>query len=76
MNYDFNPKQLETFTAVNQACTELATCLDPSVFVLQPRAQDLIKRIQDLQTNCEHIFVEGKCIVCGASEKAGEASAE
>lgn len=42
--------------------------LDPSVFILQPEVQILMEENEELQSVCEHEFVNGVCTICGKVE--------
>ena len=42
--------------------------LDPSVFILQPEVQILMEENEELQSICEHEFVNGVCTICGKVE--------
>ena len=42
--------------------------LDPSVFILQPEVQLLMEENEELQSICEHEFVNGVCTICGKTE--------
>ena len=42
--------------------------LDPSVFILQPEVQILMEENEELQSICEHEFVNGVCKICGKVE--------
>lgn len=46
----------------NQKITKL---LDPSIFILQPEVQQLMKKNEYLQSICPHEYKDGKCIYCG-----------
>lgn len=61
-------KQIDTFTKVQSAADKLSEYFDPSTFVLRPEAAVYIKEIQELQSKCDHEFVNGVCIVCNIKE--------
>ena len=42
--------------------------LDPSVFILQPEVQILMEENEELQSICNHEFVNGVCTICGKVE--------
>ena len=42
--------------------------LDPSVFILQPEVQLLMEENEELQSICNHNFINGICEFCGKVE--------
>ena len=42
--------------------------LDPSVFILQPEVQILLEENEELQSICNHEFVNGVCTICGKTK--------
>ncbi len=66
-------KQLDIFNKITSAYDELNNCFDPATFVLRPQAQEIMQRIAALQAQCEHEFVNGKCIICGLRQNEVEA---
>lgn len=42
--------------------------LDPSVFILQPKVQQLEAEIDELRAQCKHEFKDGVCTICGKIE--------
>jgi hypothetical protein len=39
---------------------------------LHPEIGDLIKLIEDIQSSCDHVFQNGKCIYCDMNELKDE----
>lgn len=44
---------------------EIEKLLDPSIFILQPKVEMLIKDNEYLRSICIHDFKDGVCIYCG-----------
>ena len=55
----------ERIDALNQ---EIEQLMDPTIFVLNPRNQEIDKEIRALQAKCEHNFVNGICEFCYRGE--------
>lgn len=56
------------FTLVETKKEELENLVDPGIFVLNPRAAELMAEIETLQNNCPHDFTDGVCKYCGKEE--------
>lgn len=48
--------------------SKIKELLDPSVFILQPEVQILIEENEELQSICNHNFINGICEFCGKVE--------
>jgi hypothetical protein len=49
---------------MNQLSEEAERLMDPTTFVLNPRIVAINKEIEELQSKCQHHFVEGMCEFC------------
>lgn len=49
---------------VNQLFEEAERLMDPTTFVLNSRIIAINQEIEELQSKCQHHFVEGKCEFC------------
>ena len=49
---------------MNQLSEEAERLMDPTTFVLNPRIVAINKKIEELQSKCQHHFVEGMCEFC------------
>lgn len=47
---------------------QLENEMDPTTFVLNPAASMIFKKIEGLQNQCKHSFVNGECEFCGRRE--------
>lgn len=47
---------------------EIEKLLDPSIFILQPKVEMLMKDNENLRSICTHEFKDGVCIYCGKEE--------
>ena len=48
----------------NQLSEEAERLMDPTTFVLNPRIVAINQEIEELQSKCQHHFVEGMCEFC------------
>ncbi len=49
---------------MNQLSEEAERLMDPATFVLNPRMVAINQEIEELQSKCQHHFVEGMCEFC------------
>ena len=49
---------------MNQLSEEAERLMDPTTFVLNPRMVAINQEIEELQSKCQHHFVEGMCEFC------------
>ena len=49
---------------MNQLSEEAERLMDPTTFVLNPRIVAINQEIEELQSKCQHHFVEGMCEFC------------
>ena len=49
---------------MNRLSEEAERLMDPTTFVLNPRIVAINKEIEELQSKCQHHFVEGMCEFC------------
>ena len=49
---------------MNQLSEEAERLMDPTTFVLNPRIIAINQEIEELQSKCQHHFVEGMCEFC------------
>ena len=49
---------------MNQLSEEAERIMDPTTFVLNPRMVAINQEIEELQSKCQHHFVEGLCEFC------------
>ena len=49
---------------MNQLSEEAERLMDPTTFVLNPRIVAINKEIEELQSKCQHHYVEGMCEFC------------
>ena len=49
---------------INQLSEEAERLMDPTTFVLNPRIVAINQEIEELQSKCQHHFVEGMCEFC------------
>lgn len=49
---------------MNQLSEEAERLMDPTTFVLNPRIVAINQEIEELQSKCQHHFVEGICEFC------------
>lgn len=47
---------------------EKKTDVGAGIFVLNNDVREIYARIEDLQENCKHEFVDGKCLHCDKEE--------
>lgn len=55
----------EKIDALNQ---EIEQLMDPTIFVLNPRINEINNEIKTLQAQCNHNFVNGICEFCYRGE--------
>jgi hypothetical protein len=55
----------EIFNLITEKKSKIEDLFDPTSFVLNPEVVKLEKEIEELQTECEHNYVEGVCEYCG-----------
>ena len=68
----FTEFQQNTFAKVTNIRDEIEKSLDPTKFELDQHLQGLFDKLHNEQANCDHIFENGVCIVCGYSLKEEE----
>ena len=49
---------------INQLSEEAEHLMDPTTFVLNPRIVAINQEIEELQSKCQHHFVDGMCEFC------------
>ena len=49
---------------MDQLSEEAERLMDPTTFVLNPRIVAINQEIEELQSKCQHHFVEGICEFC------------
>ena len=49
---------------MNQLSEEAERLMDPTTFVLNPRIVAINQEIEELQSKCQHNFVDGMCEFC------------
>ena len=54
----------EIRTKMNQLSEEAERLMDPTTFVLNPRIVAINQEIEELQSKCQHHFVDGMCEFC------------
>lgn len=59
---------IEIFNLVSKKKAQLEDLVDPTTFVLNSKAQEIMKEIHELQEECPHKFVDGECKYCGKEE--------
>ena len=56
----------ELFQAIQEKKNKIEELFDPTTFVLNPEVVKLEKEIEQLQSQCQHIFTKtGECEICG-----------
>ena len=65
----FTAKQLDTYTKIHNLEEELIKNVDLGIFVLNPRVAEIQEELDEVRAHCDHIFENGKCIVCGKEDK-------
>ena len=65
---EFSKVQKETYDKVHELEHELMKSVDPATFVLNPETLVIRYKIEQLQRDCDHIFEDGVCVVCGKEE--------
>lgn len=61
----FTLVQLDTFQRVKSLEQELKDNMNPGEFVLNKSIMAIQAKIDQLQAECDHIWDEGCCAVCG-----------
>lgn len=64
----FTKKQKETYAKVLSLEEELAQTIDPTTFVLNPEVIRIQDAIETEREKCQHIYENGRCVVCGKEE--------
>lgn len=64
----FTKKQKDTYALIHELEHELMASVDPSAFVLNEETVALRKQMDEVQAQCDHIWEDGFCIVCGKEE--------
>ena len=64
----FTNKQKETFALVHKLEDEYVQAMDPAIFVLNAKLIAIKEKIEKAQSECNHIYENGVCIVCGKEE--------
>ena len=49
---------------IDELSLEAEKLMDPTTFVLNPRIVEIDKEIKELQSKCQHNFVNGVCEFC------------
>ena len=49
---------------IDELSLEAEKLMDPTTFVLNPRIVEIDKEIKELQSKCQHNFVNGACEFC------------
>lgn len=65
----FTPVQKDTFCRIQDLEKELTEVIDPSLSILNSRVMEIQAEIDSLQEQCDHVFENGVCVVCGVTEK-------
>ena len=68
----FTEFQQNTCAKVTNLRDEIEKSLDPTKFELDTHLQSLFDKLHEEQANCDHIFENGVCIICGYSTKEEE----
>ena len=61
----------EIRTRMNELSEEAERLMDPTTFVLNPRIGEINQEIEELQSKCQHHFVNGMCEFCDLEEVNG-----
>ena len=61
----------EIRTRINELSEEAERLMDPTTFVLNPRIGEINQEIEELQSKCQHHFVNGMCEFCDLEEVNG-----
>lgn len=56
---------------MNELSEEAERLIDPTTFVLNPRIGEINQEIEELQSKCQHHFVNGMCEFCDLEEVNG-----
>lgn len=59
------PEQINTKNRVAAIEQELKELFDPTIMELNKKINSLYDEWDALQQKCEHIYENGKCVVCG-----------
>lgn len=60
---------IEIFNLITEKKAQLEDLVDPTTFVLNPKAQEVMNEIYELQEECPHKFANGECKYCGKEEQ-------
>ena len=58
----------EIRTRMNELSEEAERLMDPTTFVLNPRIGEINQEIEELQSRCQHHFINGMCEFCDLEE--------
>ena len=64
----FTKKQKQTHLLVHDLELELMNSVDPTTFILNPDTMKIRHEIERVQAECDHIWENGVCLVCGKEE--------
>ena len=53
---------------MNELSEEAERLMDPTTFVLNPRIGEINQEIEELQSRCQHHFINGMCEFCDLEE--------
>ena len=53
---------------VDELCLQLEQTVVPGMFVLNKQAAEITEKIEKLQSECHHNFVDGQCEYCYKEE--------
>jgi DNA-binding transcriptional regulator YbjK len=59
----------EVFTKITENKKRIEELVDVTTFVLNPEVARLEQEIEELQSTCNHCFIEGVCIHCTKEEQ-------
>ena len=59
----------EVFTKITENKKRIEELVDVTTFVLNPEVARLEREIEELQSTCNHCFIEGVCIHCTKEEQ-------
>ena len=62
-------EQLKIYSRIVDIRREILENIDPSQMELNQKVSQLYKEWDELQKQCEHVIVNGKCTVCGYEVK-------
>ena len=64
----FTNEQKAIHIKIHSLEEKLMQSIDPSTFVLNPKTLAIRQRIEEVQSQCPHIWENGACVVCGKEE--------